>query len=209
MPHSEISGSMPADGSPKLIAACHVLHRLSVPRHPPHALTSLAENLKRSQNLAIVRFEYSRHFTRIKSTLVTLAFNCQRTARPPRLAGAKTACVRVRGPRAFLVEMIGLEPTTSGLQSPRSPKLSYIPSAPSSPQGWLGQKLVGPSRIELPTSRLSGVRSNQLSYGPTPNARRWAERPLNAEYGVRPSERPVRLTWTAQMRRRGYSLERR
>ena len=28
------------------------------------------------------------------------------------------------------------------------------------------QRLVGPGRLELPTSRLSGVRSNQLSYGP-------------------------------------------
>jgi len=27
--------------SPKLIAACHVLHRLLVPRHPPNALSSL------------------------------------------------------------------------------------------------------------------------------------------------------------------------
>jgi hypothetical protein len=26
--------------------------------------------------------------------------------------------------------------------------------------------LVGPGRLELPTSRLSGVRSNHLSYGP-------------------------------------------
>ena len=26
--------------------------------------------------------------------------------------------------------------------------------------------MVGPSRLELPTSRLSGVRSNRLSYGP-------------------------------------------
>ena len=33
-PHSEISGSMPACGSPKLIAASHVLHRLFAPRHP-------------------------------------------------------------------------------------------------------------------------------------------------------------------------------
>ena len=28
------------------------------------------------------------------------------------------------------------------------------------------QELVGPGRFELPTLRLSGVRSNQLSYGP-------------------------------------------
>ena len=27
-------------------------------------------------------------------------------------------------------------------------------------------EMVGPGRFELPTSRLSGVRSNQLSYGP-------------------------------------------
>ena len=47
--------------------------------------------------------------------------------------------------------------------------------------------MVGPSRIELPASRLSGARSNQLSYGPT-QARRgaaWLLRPLNAEYGGR------------------------
>ncbi len=28
--------------------------------------------------------------------------------------------------------------------------------------------MVGPGRLELPTSRLSGVRSNHLSYGPRP-----------------------------------------
>ena len=40
-PHSEIHGSKPAHGSPWLIAACHVLHRLSTPRHPPNALKTL------------------------------------------------------------------------------------------------------------------------------------------------------------------------
>ena len=42
MPHSEIPGSKPARGSPGLNAACHVLHRLSTPRHPPGALLTLA-----------------------------------------------------------------------------------------------------------------------------------------------------------------------
>ena len=37
LPHSDISGSTPACGSPKLIAACHVLHRRSKPRHPPYS----------------------------------------------------------------------------------------------------------------------------------------------------------------------------
>src|SRR5262249_27058219 len=40
LPHSEIPGSPIARISPGLFAACHVLHRLSVPRHPPDALTS-------------------------------------------------------------------------------------------------------------------------------------------------------------------------
>jgi hypothetical protein len=41
LPHSDISGSKPVCGSPKLFAACHVLHRLLAPRHPPYALSSL------------------------------------------------------------------------------------------------------------------------------------------------------------------------
>ena len=40
-PHSEIPGSKPVRGSPGLIAAYHVLHRLSAPRHPPNALMAL------------------------------------------------------------------------------------------------------------------------------------------------------------------------
>ena len=39
LPHSEIRGSTGARPSPRLFAACYVLHRLSVPRHPPNALT--------------------------------------------------------------------------------------------------------------------------------------------------------------------------
>jgi hypothetical protein len=41
LPHSDIHGSKPALGSPWLFAECHVLHRLSVPRHPPNALVYL------------------------------------------------------------------------------------------------------------------------------------------------------------------------
>src|SRR5690349_11847372 len=45
-PHSEIHGSKPVSGSPWLIAAVHVLHRLSLPRHSPYALCSLALSLR-------------------------------------------------------------------------------------------------------------------------------------------------------------------
>ena len=40
-PHSDISGSKDICSSPKLFAACHVLHRLLVPRYSPYALCSL------------------------------------------------------------------------------------------------------------------------------------------------------------------------
>lgn len=40
-PHSEIRGSKLIRSSPRLIAAYHVLHRLSAPRHPPNALKAL------------------------------------------------------------------------------------------------------------------------------------------------------------------------
>ena len=57
-PHSEIPGSKPACGSPGLIAACHVLHRLLAPRHPPHALSSLI--IKLTQHVAPDPFQFRR-----------------------------------------------------------------------------------------------------------------------------------------------------
>lgn len=48
LPHSEIPGSKGARASPGLFAACHVLHRLSTPRHSPDALGSLAPLHKRA-----------------------------------------------------------------------------------------------------------------------------------------------------------------
>ena len=45
-PHSEISGSTDICSSPKLIAACHVLRRLLMPRHSPCALYSLTKEIQ-------------------------------------------------------------------------------------------------------------------------------------------------------------------
>ena len=45
LPHSEISGSKRSSRSPKHIAGRHVLHRLSVPRHPPCALNILLNKI--------------------------------------------------------------------------------------------------------------------------------------------------------------------
>ena len=47
-PHSEIRGSMLICSYPRLIAACHVLHRLLMPRHSPYALVRLNFLLYRS-----------------------------------------------------------------------------------------------------------------------------------------------------------------
>src|SRR5258708_22733639 len=69
-PHSEIPGSMPACGSPRLIAACHVLLRLLLPRHPPCALSSLT----------------------IKLTRPTAVLSCQPSAVSPQLVFATPTC---------------------------------------------------------------------------------------------------------------------
>ncbi len=45
LPHSDIVGLEAASALPTLIAGNHVLLRLSVPRHPPHALSNLTKNL--------------------------------------------------------------------------------------------------------------------------------------------------------------------
>src|SRR5512134_2854556 len=61
-PHSDIPGSKPVCGSPRLIAAYHVLHRLLVPRHPPCALSSLT-GISKVHSLCITQ---------------RLVFDCQR-----------------------------------------------------------------------------------------------------------------------------------
>ena len=52
-PHSEICGSKLICSSPQLIAACHVLLRLLMPRHSPCALSSLTFVVAKS---ALLRF---------------------------------------------------------------------------------------------------------------------------------------------------------
>ncbi len=48
LPHSDIRGSTIARISPRLFAACYVLHRLLVPRHPPNALQRLISTFPRN-----------------------------------------------------------------------------------------------------------------------------------------------------------------
>ncbi len=72
----EICGSKDACSSPQLIAACHVLHRLEVPRHPPCALSSLTIKFTHEQQtkfqISNFRFEIDlllRNFTSLFTLL--------------------------------------------------------------------------------------------------------------------------------------------
>ena len=102
LPHSEILGSQPACGSPRLIAACYVLHRRSAPRHPPYTLISLT-----TQNPSHLTISL------LPNRVVKERFSGPRKASPH--------LSRCREDRRELVEQIGFEPTTSALQGRRSP----------------------------------------------------------------------------------------
>jgi hypothetical protein len=60
LPHSEIPGSKPVCGSPRLIAACHVLHRFSAPRHPPSTLSSLTIKYLKRESFSFTRLSCQR-----------------------------------------------------------------------------------------------------------------------------------------------------
>ena len=139
--------------SPKLIAAYHVFHRLLTPRHPPVALC----------NLFLTSRKISFHSL----------FNCKRTPDTHVSAAshqreAPSACSDDK--REYLR---GCDQTWSGgggrnrTDDPLRARqvLSQLSYAPR-----VTLMLVGLDRLELSTSRLSGVRSNHLSYRPPQTA---------------------------------------
>ena len=104
-PHSDIRGSTIARISPRLFAACHVLHRLLAPRHPPNALITLdiaplppARRTKprpTNKRRAIPRSAHRLHSTLTNQSI----FTCQRNtrpARPPCGSRRQTAVLEVR-----------------------------------------------------------------------------------------------------------------
>ena len=52
-------------------------------------------------------------------------------------------------------------------------------------RGFYPKEMVGPGRLELPTLRLSGVRSNHLSYGPMAARRPYVDLAVHALLGSR------------------------
>jgi hypothetical protein len=157
-PHSDISGSTPACGSPELFAANHVLHRLSMPRHPPCALSSLTQPCCRLCCLPTYGLK-----TRVQCTMHTDPSNHQDASRI-----ALVTCNQIRvTARLFSFQSAfrnggnGTRTRDPRLAKPMLYQLSYSPVLPL--QKWRG---VGLERLELSTPRLSSVCSNQLSYRP-------------------------------------------
>jgi hypothetical protein len=138
-------------GSPELIAAFNVLHRLCTPRHPPYTLSSLTTLMNScvkpylSFREQVRRLSLAEHATKLDSesngldTCVSTyelvkdrhplpAFS--RPAHAARLTPIADACIRRppgtrRCPEAHAptpsLEPTGLEPATSALQTRRSP----------------------------------------------------------------------------------------
>ena len=120
-PHSEIPGSKPACGSPRLIAACHVLHRLLAPRHSPYALSSLTKCSLHLTACDVVKKLPIAEYSVVKNLNLLPAFVASRLRRD----SLRTSCAACLAVAAFrrrrLVENTGIEPVTSWLQTRRSP----------------------------------------------------------------------------------------
>ena len=72
LPHSEIPGSMDICSSPRLIAACHVLRRLLMPRHSPCALSSLTCSSQSPLSSLAPRFSPKTRFRRTRTGVTVL-----------------------------------------------------------------------------------------------------------------------------------------
>lgn len=135
-------------GSPKLIAACHALHRLLAPRHPPCALSSLTA-IERATTL-----EHSVHRKIAQYAVV-------------KEPGA-TRCAGHTG-RCSAVVSLRLE---RRMRSPRAPLLRESRPPNSAPEGCLRSRaLTGPRdgaegdrTLDL---RLAKPALSQLSYSPS------------------------------------------
>jgi hypothetical protein len=112
-------------GSPKLIAACHVFHRHPAPRHPPFSLNSLAIKMP----LYYLFFFKSRRVCRCHSLYSVFK---EQQGILPRAQGSKpkaespsqpygTSNSELSALNPSMVEVNGIEPMTSCVQSRRSP----------------------------------------------------------------------------------------
>ena len=131
LPHSEITGSKVVSTYPVLIAGYHVLHRLPVPRHPSCALSNLTKNLLMRTLYQVHQYVYGTENVEDDSRC-----RIRYVWSPPRRAGTPTSTIPttlfrnvkeqqqlsiVNPQLSIVVELTGIEPVTSWLQTMRSP----------------------------------------------------------------------------------------
>ena len=135
LPHSETPGSPIARISPGLFAACHVLHRLSVPRHPPDALS----------------FALDHRHRRHRRCRTTAAHRAKPHALPPQAreaaASMKTLLGHIPGPycrpracppRSHHNSLFTLQSTPAAVARGRSRNLRQTSPNPGQPPGGAG-----------------------------------------------------------------------
>ena len=143
--------------SPRLIAACHVLHRLPMPRHSPCALISL--------NSFFISFDMVCMSSQIGYFLLVVIFITLAISWKDLKFSVNnnliSFCLDLLSPIHFSMSAFqGTMNTHQKILQRNILSLEFI-------------SLVGSSRFELPTSRLSGARSNHLSYEPIALSRWW------------------------------------
>ena len=134
-PHSEIRGSMAICASPRLIAACHVLLRLLMPRHSPCTLSSLISLCELSWKIFTLRFRKNLVFVFSSTHHHNFGYIVQFS--------------KYMRKRILLVGLSGLEPPTSRLSGVRSNLLSYKPSIPGTHLLWIKQIIKIFQNIEI------------------------------------------------------------
>ena len=131
MLHSDIPGSMLVCSSPRLFAACRVLLRLLMPRHPSCALCSLTTKIS---TILIACCEFLQFLFSTFSALTKLfclpvwllsfPYNSFLYLSMNTMPFIGTFCL-------YMVGVLGFEPRTSSLSGTRSNQLSYTPNRAS------------------------------------------------------------------------------
>jgi len=187
-PHSEILGSKLIRSSPRLIAAYYVLHRLHAPRHPLDALKALDRShyqypQRTPHGVVLGQVDRSDQINQNSRARLSLpgvrvkqaAEHLFTMLKDPAARSQEGTCGQtwLFNEATLLLFTVVLWWSQTG--SNRRPHACKARALPTELWPRLG-RLVGPGRLELPTSRLSGVRSNHLSYGPSGSRQRAGNR---------------------------------
>ena len=164
--------------SPRLIAACHVLLRLLMPRHSPYALCSLnflvlliLLCLKIAISFCLVVFSWKDLFTtQVLNCISFTTFVWKDQILSLLLLSICSFSIPFskinRKPfRICLVGLDGLEPSTSRLSGARSNHLSYRPLSPTAVYSFISI-FGGDDGIRTHDPLLAGQVLSQLSYTP-------------------------------------------